>query len=80
MEATARVARVQVSDNAFPTFAETDAAPRSAMETGVAVNWYLQRQTKLQLAGELVRFRGGAAHRGNRATERYVTLRLQVAL
>ena len=77
---TARASRVRVSGSAFPTFVEADLAPRAAMESGVALNWYLQRQTKLQLAGELIRFSGGAAGGTNRATERYVTLRMQVIL
>ncbi len=79
-QATARMSSVRVGHDAFPTFADPDVAPRTATESGVALNWYVQRQTKLQLAGELVRFSGGAAGGANRATERYVTLRMQVIL
>ncbi len=79
-QATARVSSVRVGLDAFPAFADADAAPRSALESGVALNWFMQRQTKLQLAGELVRFTGGAPQGADRATERYVTLRMQVML
>ncbi len=79
-QVTARVSSVRVGGHAFPTFADADAAPQSALESGVALNWFLQRQTKLQLAGELVRFVGGAPRGADRATERYVTLRMQVIL
>ena len=80
LQLSARASRVRVSRNAFSSFVDADLAPRAAMETGVALNWFLTRQTKLQLAGELVRFSGGAAGGTNRATERYVTLRMQVIL
>ena len=79
-QATTRVSNVHAGRDAFPTFADPDAAPRNALEGGVALNWFIQRQTKLQLAGELVRFTGGAPNGADRATERYLTLRMQVIL
>jgi phosphate-selective porin OprO/OprP len=72
----ARVAALNVGDNAFPVYADSTVAARGAFEVGVGLNWYLTRQTKMQLAYENTTFRGGAKV-GDRKTERYVQLRWQ---
>jgi hypothetical protein len=72
----ARVAALNVGDNAFPVYADSTVAARGALEVGVGLNWYLTRQTKMQLAYENTTFRGGAKV-GDRKTERYVQLRWQ---
>jgi phosphate-selective porin OprO/OprP len=74
----ARLAGVRIDADAFPTFADPATAPRQATEAAVGLNWFLQRQTKVQTAVETIRFRGGAPAGGNRPTERYATVRFQV--
>jgi phosphate-selective porin OprO/OprP len=74
----ARLAGVRIDADAFPTFADPATAPRQATEAAVGLNWFLQRQTKVQTAFETIRFRGGAPAGGNRPTERYATVRFQV--
>lgn len=74
-----RVARVSIGDAAFPVFADRNTAPHEATEAAIGLNWFLQRQTKIQTAYEMIRFRGGSAlGAGDRPTERYATVRLQV--
>jgi phosphate-selective porin OprO/OprP len=73
----ARMAGVTIGDEAFPVFADSTVAVRSAVEAGVGLNWYLSRQTKMQLAYEHTTFTGGAKS-GNRKTEQYVQVRWQI--
>jgi phosphate-selective porin len=70
---------VSIGDAAFPVFADRATAPHEATEAAIGLNWFLQRQTKIQTAYEMIRFRGGSAlGAGDRPTERYATVRLQV--
>lgn len=71
-----RAAQVHVGDEAFPLYANPATAARGALETGVGVNWYITKLTKMQLAYEQTAFDGGAIA-GDRKTERYVQLRWQ---
>jgi phosphate-selective porin OprO/OprP len=71
-----RAAQVKVGDEAFPTFSNPAVAARGALEIGAGVNWYITRQTKMQLAYEHITFDGGAVS-GNRKPERYVQVRWQ---
>ncbi|MCX5756213.1 MAG: porin [Gemmatimonadetes bacterium] len=71
-----RAAQVHVGDEAFPLYADSTVAPRRALELGASINWFMTRQTKVQLAYEHTTFEGGAKV-GNRRTERYVQLRWQ---
>lgn len=72
-----RASHVSVGSEAFPTFADSTVSARGATELGAAVNWYLTKQTKLQVAYEHTTFDGGAKN-GNRKAERYVQARWQV--
>lgn len=72
----ARAAQVDVGREAYPLFADSTTAAHNALEIGVGVNWYLTRQTKVQLAYENTMFEGGARV-GDRTTERYVQFRWQ---
>jgi phosphate-selective porin OprO/OprP len=54
------------------SFANPATAPRSARAIGTGVNWYLDRNFKIQLDYEVTRFEGGAAG-GNRPSERVLT-------
>jgi phosphate-selective porin OprO/OprP len=71
-----RAAQVRVGDDAFPVFASPTTAARSGLELGGGINWYITRQTKMQLAYEHTSFEGGAAA-GDRKAERYVQVRWQ---
>lgn len=71
-----RAAQVKIGDEAFPTFASPTSAARQALEFGGALNWYVTRQTKMQLAYEHIMFDGGVAG-GDRKAERYLQLRWQ---
>ena len=67
-----------LSNGAVPATREFLQAVRArATEVGAAVNWYLTKQTKLQVAYEHTTFDGGAKA-GNRPAERYVQVRWQV--
>ena len=72
----ARAARVVIDDHAFPIYADSTVAARGALEVGVGLNWYITRQTKIQVTYEHTAFDGGAKA-GNRKPERYVLLRWQ---
>jgi phosphate-selective porin OprO/OprP len=54
------------------SFANPATAPRSARAIGTGVNWYLDRNFKIQLDYEVTRFEGGATG-GNRPSERVLT-------
>ena len=72
----ARAAAIDVGDEAFPLYADPATAARHALELGVGLNWYITRQTKMQLVYEHTTFTGGATV-GNRRAERYLQLRWQ---
>jgi phosphate-selective porin OprO/OprP len=72
----ARAAMVSVDEKVYPTFASRATAARQAIELGAALNWYITRQTKFQLAYEHQTFDGGAAI-GDRKAEQYVMVRWQ---
>jgi phosphate-selective porin OprO/OprP len=52
---------------------------RSARGVGGGVNWYLSEVAKLSVTYERTTFEGGAASGGNRATEKVVLGRMQMA-
>lgn len=76
-EVTARVTRLSVDDEAFPVFANPDAAASSATAWAGGLNWYLNRAVKLTANYEETRFRGGASS-GDRPVERNLLTRFQV--
>lgn len=76
LQFAARAASATVGREAFPTFADSTLWPRSALELGASLNWFITRSTKVQLAYEHTTFDGGAKV-GNRGAERYVQLRWQ---
>ena len=59
-------------EGAAASFANPASAPLAARAWGTGVNWYLNRNFKIQLDYELTRFAGGAG-RGDRADERVLT-------
>ncbi|MGA2024974.1 MAG: hypothetical protein ABSH23_09465, partial [Steroidobacteraceae bacterium] len=54
------------------SFANPLTAPRAAYAVGSGVNWYMNRNFKVQLDYEVTHFAGGAAL-GNRPDERVLT-------
>ena len=77
LQAVARAARVTVSSEAFPLYADSTVAARRATELGAGLNWFLSRTTKLHLDFEQTAFVGGAPT-GDRKTEQMGLLRMQV--
>lgn len=75
-ELVARYHQISFDPAAFidgsSSFANPATAPRSARAIGTGVNWYLDRNFKIQLDYEVTRFEGGATG-GNRPSERVLT-------
>jgi phosphate-selective porin OprO/OprP len=75
-EWVARVHRLRFDRAAFDggagSFANPGSAPLAAQALGTGVNWYLNRNFKIQLDYEVTRFDGGAT-KGDRPQERVLT-------
>lgn len=83
-EVGARVSQLTVDDAAFvgtstTRFADPSVSARKATDYGLVLNWYLNRNVKLQFNYEQTRFDGGAARNGNLPDERVFFTRLQGA-
>ena len=63
-ELSARVGELKVDDDVFPLYAAPGSA-RSALSFGVGLNWYLNRNVKLNLNYEQTRFQGGSLTPGS---------------
>jgi len=75
----ARYGRLEVDQAAFPVFADPDASARRAAGWTAGVNWYLNSNLKLVVNYLHTGFEGGAAGGADRADEKAVFTRLQVA-
>lgn len=75
-EWVARLHQIDFDRSAFEggagSFANPATAPRAARAFGTGINWYLNRNFKIQLDYELTRFDGGASS-GDRPDERVLT-------
>jgi len=78
-ELVARAGALTVDKNAFPNFADPAKSARAARDRGFGVNWYLSRNFRLMLDYVETRFQGGAAGGADRADERVILNRFQVA-
>lgn len=78
-ELVARYGRLEVDDAAFPLFADPAASARQAQAWVAGVNWYLNSNLKLVVNYLHTGFEGGAAGGADRADEKAVFTRLQVA-
>ncbi len=76
VELTGRVHGLSVDDGAFPTYADSTTAARSARAWAVGINWYVNPNVKLAADYEQTVFRGGARS-GDRAPERALLSRIQ---
>jgi phosphate-selective porin OprO and OprP len=65
--------------DAFPTFANPDAAARDATGLGAGLGWWPNRNVRFMANYEATAFDGGAADGGDRLTERAVLIRSQVS-
>lgn len=71
-----RAAQIRVGDEAFPVYADSTVAARGALETGVALNWFITRSSRMQFAYEHTTFKGGSK-KGDRKTEQFIQIRWQ---
>lgn len=78
-ELAARVGELDVDNDAFPLLANPDSAATRARSWGLGLNWYLNSSVKVQIDHQRTRFDGGAAGGADRADERALFSRLQVA-
>lgn len=77
-ELVARVSRLELDDDTFPTFANPASAAESAESFAIGLNWYLNRNLRWMLDYERTRFEGGAAS-GDREDESVVFNRFQIS-
>lgn len=78
LELVARVGSLEVDPDAFPVFANPATAVAKIDSWGVGVDWYLNRNLKLQLDYEDAAFDGGSGN-GDRPDEKTLFGRFQVS-
>lgn len=77
-EIAARYHQLEIDKDAFPVFANPQAAVQKATAWALGLNWYLNRNVKLLLNYEQTAFTGGAAS-GDRPGEKVILTRFQIA-
>lgn len=77
-EVAGRISSLWIEDAAFPTFADPATSARAAREKTVGLNWYLNRNLKLNFNYSQTEFDGGAANNTDRETEKVFLTRAQV--
>jgi len=75
-----RYSALRIDDQAFPIYADPDAAARRAGAWGLGVNWYLNYYVRLSFQYEWTKFLGGAAAGADREDENAALLQLQLRL
>ena len=78
-ELVGRYGVLEIDDDAYPLFADTNASARKAESWTVGLNWYLNSNLKLVLNYLQTRLDGGSASGADREDEKAVFTRLQVA-
>ena len=68
-----------MTGSATTQLANPSQSAREAREIGVGLNWYLNRNIKVQLNYEVTHFDGGAGI-GDRSTEKVFLARFQAAI
>lgn len=86
LEIKARIAELDVDDDAFPFFASPTSSASFAESWGVGLNWYLNRSLRVYLDYEQTSFEGGAAIGGtagslvaDRPDEKIIFSRFQIS-
>jgi phosphate-selective porin OprO/OprP len=79
LELVARYSELDIDDNAFTAgLLSLSSSASKAKDTGIGVNWYLNRNVKLQLNYDETTFEGGAAG-ADRLDEKVLFTRVQLA-
>lgn len=81
-EVGVRASELRVDDEMFSgtattRFADPSVSARKATDLGLVLNWYLNRNIKLQFNYDQTRFKGGAANGGDLPDEKILFSRLQ---
>ncbi|WP_133500179.1 OprO/OprP family phosphate-selective porin [Cognatilysobacter terrigena] len=79
VELAARIGALEIDDDAFPLFADPNAAARRSRAWTLGVNWYLTQNLKLVANYSEADFDGGAAAGADRETEKTFFTRAQVS-
>jgi phosphate-selective porin OprO/OprP len=80
LELVARYSELSIDDDAFSAgLLSINASARKAQDVGVGVNWYLNRNVKLQVNYDQTSFDGGAAAGADRIDEKVLFTRVQLA-
>ncbi|MEW5755946.1 MAG: porin [Pseudomonadota bacterium] len=74
-----RVGALDIDDDAFAVYADPAKSVTQARVAGAGVNWYLNSNVRLTLNYERTRFTGGAAGGADKADEKLLLGRLQLA-
>lgn len=77
-ELAARYSQLEIDEDTFPLYANPASAAEAAESWALGVNWYLNRNVKLQLDYERTQFEGGATS-GDREDENVLFSRFQIA-
>jgi len=78
-EVSARHGVLDIDDGVFGTYADPAVSVSKASNTGVALNWYMTANVRISLDYEVTAFDGGAAAGADRADEKVLLTRLQLA-
>ncbi|HYN27979.1 MAG TPA: porin, partial [Burkholderiales bacterium] len=80
LELVVRYSELNIDGDAFTAgLLSLNSSARKAEDVGVGVNWYLNRNVKLQLNYDETTFEGGAAAGADRIDEKVLFTRVQLA-
>lgn len=77
-EIAGRMSRLDVDKSAFPFFADPLVSSRSAFESTIGGNWYINNSLKLNLDYSFTKFEGGSGNSFDHSPEKVVMTRAQV--
>jgi phosphate-selective porin OprO/OprP len=78
-ELVAQVSGIDLDKKAFPLFASSATSASSALTWGIGLNWYLNRNVKIQAGYERTDFEGGKGSILNQKGENVLLTRIQLA-
>ena len=80
LELVARYSELNIDDDAFTAgLLSLASSAKNAQDVGVGVNWYLNRNVKLQVNYDQTSFDGGAPAGADRKDEKVLFTRVQLA-